>query len=135
MLYILAVLVVVFANVAEVRRKGLNSQGTWDLPAFPLNDHTCHKHIYHTLKVRDIQQRNEIPLKRLLLSRLCGHLANNQTGERKRIALLYTREVVQVRLVTIYVYSLVPGELLCLMVLFHSIHSDLSEQEMHRCNK
>jgi len=43
MLHILAVLVVIFADVAEVCRKGLHSQGTRDLSTFPLNDNTCHE--------------------------------------------------------------------------------------------
>lgn len=47
-MYILAILVVVFADVAQVRCEGLDSQGTRDLPALPLNDHTCHKHTYTT---------------------------------------------------------------------------------------
>lgn len=42
--HILAILVVVFADVAEVCRKGLNSQRTRDLPTFPLNDQPWRKH-------------------------------------------------------------------------------------------
>lgn len=55
MFYILAVLVVVFADVAEVRCKRLDSQRTWDLPTFPFNDQTCDTHTHHELRVRDIQ--------------------------------------------------------------------------------
>lgn len=46
MLDILAVLVVIFADVAEVCSEGLDSQRTWDLPTFPLNDQTCHTHTH-----------------------------------------------------------------------------------------
>lgn len=38
----LAVLVVVFADVAEVSGEGLHRQRTRDLPALPLDDHACH---------------------------------------------------------------------------------------------
>lgn len=41
--YVLAVLVVVLADVAEVRCKRLDRQGTRDLATFPLDDHACHK--------------------------------------------------------------------------------------------
>ena len=71
MLHILAVLVVIFADVAEVRRKGLNSQGTSDLPTFPLNDDTCHKQTQHKMRVR---HRQQIPLRRLVFLRLWGQL-------------------------------------------------------------
>lgn len=71
MLYILAVLVVIFTDVAEVRSKGLNSQGTSDLPTFPLNDDTCHKETQYNMRVK---HRQQIPLRRLLFLRLWGQL-------------------------------------------------------------
>lgn len=78
--YILAVLVVVFADVAEVRRKGLDGQGTRDLPAFPLNDHTCREETNTCHKLRDSRERRSpfSPPTRL-------HLANNggDKGEEK----------------------------------------------------
>ena len=39
--HLLAVLVVVLADVAEVGREGLHGQGAGDLPAPPLDDHSC----------------------------------------------------------------------------------------------
>lgn len=52
----LAVLVVVFADVAEVSGERLHRQRTRDLPALPLDDHACHtqthgeQHAYPSLR-------------------------------------------------------------------------------------
>lgn len=39
--HLLAVLVVILADVAEVGREGLHGQGAGDLPTPPLDDHSC----------------------------------------------------------------------------------------------
>lgn len=65
-MYILAILVVVFADVAQVRCEGLDGQGTRDLPALPLNDHTCQKHTYHEVW-------RQILLRGRTVCRRCGH--------------------------------------------------------------
>lgn len=96
MLDILAVLVVVFADVAEVRREGLDSQGTWDLPAFPLNDDTCHRHTYqHNERQRRRPSRDYI---------FPDYVVTRPTTRqgRGKGALLDTREAARLRLVIIH---------------------------------
>lgn len=106
LLHILAVLVVVFADVAEVRRKGLDSQGTWDLPTFPLNDHTCHKtHTPQTESERQTVERRDPTEGTCVLQTLWSPGQQQGRQVRGKEALLYTREAAQVRLVTIYVFS------------------------------
>lgn len=99
---ILAVLVVIFADVAEVRCKGLNSQGTWDLPTFPLNDHTCHKHTYHKLRARPTAEKHEPPERTHFLHTPPPPGQRQGTQERGKEALLYTREAAQTQLIMQY---------------------------------
>lgn len=88
---ILAVLVVIFADVAEVRCKGLNSQGTWDLPTFPLNDHTCHKHTYHKLRARPTAEKHETLKGHIFTTLLLLLLANDKGHKREEKKRSFTR--------------------------------------------
>lgn len=88
--YILAVLVVVFADVAEVRCEGLHSQRTRDLPAFPLNDHTCHTHHKHRAS-HEAENRNRILQAGHIFSKQINWPRTPGTRERKRSSLVYMR--------------------------------------------
>lgn len=64
--YVLAVLVVVLADVAEVRCERLDCQGTRDLAAFPLDDHACHKRTQPIVRVRNLTLREGMRIKEAL---------------------------------------------------------------------
>lgn len=84
-----------------MRCKGLNSQGTWDLSTFPLNDHTCHKHTYHKLRVKPTAEKQEPPERTHFLNTPPpGQRQGRQ--ERGKEALLYTREAAQIQQIMQY---------------------------------